>query len=92
MNTFPMILDGSKFSWHANGVSVCDGIGRADDHPGFPKSGRAPKQVAVRSHKTGWIVVFDFVDIGVDDDGSVALNYGGTLPDGRHCALSLAAD
>ena len=32
MNTFPMILDGSKFSWH-NGPSACDGIGHVDDHP-----------------------------------------------------------
>ena len=87
-----IILDGSKFSWHSNGASVCDGIGRVDDHPGFPKSGRAPKQVAVRSHRTGWIVVFNFVDIAVDDDGGVALNYGATLPDGRHCDMSLWAD
>ena len=91
MNTFPMILNGSKFSWH-NGPSACDGIGHVDDHPGFPKSGRAPKQVAVRSHKTGWIMVFDFVEIADDGEGSVAINYQGNLPDGRYCSLAFVAD
>ena len=91
MNAFPMILDGSKFSWRADSAGA-DALGRVADHPGFPTSGRAPKQVAVRSHKTGGIVVFNFVDIAVDDGGGVALNYGATLPDGRHCDLSLWAD
>ena len=91
MNTLPIILDGSKFNWR-NGTVSCDGLARVDDHPGFPKSGRAPKQVAVRSHRTGDVVVFNFVNIADDDEGSVALNYMGTLPDGRHCDLALIAD
>lgn len=86
-----IILDGSKFDWR-NGTVSCDGLGRVDDHPGFPKSGRAPKQVAVRSHRTGWSVVFKFVEIADDGEGTVTLNYEGNLPDGRYCALSLVAD
>ena len=90
MNAFPMILDGSKFEW-SNG-RACDGITSISDHPGFPKGGRPPRQVAVRSHRTGWIMVFNFVDVGDDGEGGVALNYMGTLPDGRHCDLSLWAE
>jgi hypothetical protein len=86
-----IILDGSKFDW-SNGTVSCDAIGRVDDHPGFPKSGRAPAEVAVRSHRTGAVVAFNFVEIADDGEGTVTLNYEGRLPDGRHCALSLAAD
>lgn len=90
MNTFPMILDGSKFDWF-NG-SACDGMGSISDHPDFPQGGRAPAQVAVRSHRTGKVVAFKFVEIADDGEGNVALKYEGVLPDGRYCALSLAAD
>ena len=90
MNTFPMILDGSKFDW--SNARACDGIGRIADHPGFPTSGRAPATVAVRSHRTGAVVAFKFVEIADDGEGNVALNYEGTLPDGRYCALSLWAE
>lgn len=88
MNTFPIILDGSKFEW-SNG-RACDGIGSIADHPGFPSYGRAPKQVAVHSHRTGVVVTFDFVEIA-DDGEYVTFNYEGTLPDGRYCALSFLA-
>lgn len=90
MNTLPIILDGSKFDWHT-GSAACDGLGFTTDHPGFPTGGRPPAQVAVRSHRTGAVVVFNFVELAEDDDGEQTLNYQGTLPDGRYCALALAA-
>jgi len=90
MNTIPIILDGSKFEW-SNG-RACDAIGRISDHPGFPQSGYAPDQVAVRSHRTGKVVVFKFVEIASDGESVVTLNYEGNLPDGRYCALSLWTD
>ena len=65
-------------------------MGSISDHPSFPKGGRAPAQVAVRSHRTGWSVVFRLVGLNDDGEGTVTLNYEGRLPDGRHCALSLA--
>lgn len=89
MNTLPIILDGSKFDW--SNARACDGITSISDHPGFPTGGRAPAQVAVRSHRTGAVVAFNFVEIADDGEGNVSLNYEGTLPDGRYCALTLAA-
>ena len=89
MIQLPIVLDGSKFEW-SNG-RACDGISSIGDHPGFPQGGRAPKEVAVRSHRTGKVVVFKFVEIADDGEGNVALNYEGHLPDGRYCALALWA-
>ena len=90
MTQLPIILDGSMFSWY-NGSAVADGMGRVDDHPGFPRGGRAPAKLAVRSPRTGAVVVFTFVEIADDGEGAVAFKYEGTLPDGRYCVLSLAA-
>lgn len=95
MNTHPIILDGSKFNWHTavnrrTGRSVSDGLGFTGDHPGFPTGGRPPAHVAVRSHRTGAVVVFNFVELA-EEDGEQTLNYEGTLPDGSYCALALAA-
>ena len=89
MNTFPIILDGSKFDWY--NASAAHGMGSISDHLDFPQGGRAPAEVAVRSHRTGKVVAFKFVAIADDGEGNVSLNYEGTLPDGRYCALSLAA-
>ena len=89
MNTLPIILDGSKFDWY--NATAAHGMGSISDHDGFPQSGRAPATVAVRSHRTGKVVAFKFVEIADDGEGNVSLNYEGTLPDGRYCALSLAA-
>lgn len=88
MNTHPIVLDGSKFNWFA-GTTACDGIGLVKHHAGFPTGGRPPAQVAVHSNRTGKVVVFDFVEVADDGEGYVALNYQGTLPDGRYCALTL---
>ena len=89
MNTFPIILDGSKFDW--DNASAVHGMGSISDHSGFPQGGRAPAEVAVRSHRTGKVVVFKFVEIADDSERDGTLRYEGTLPDGRYCALSLAA-
>lgn len=91
MKNNPIILDGAKFNWRTGTVS-CDGLGFVKHHPSFPQSGRAPAVLAVKSPRTGWSVVFKFVEIADDGEGNVALNYEGTLPDGRYCALTLAAD
>lgn len=88
MNTSPIILDGSKFDWY--NASAAHGMGSISDHPDFPQSGWAPGQVAVRSHRTGKVVAFKFVEIAGDGEGAVTINYEGNLPDGRYCALSLA--
>jgi hypothetical protein len=90
MDTYPIILDGSKFNWFA-GTTACDGIGFVKHHDGFPTSGRPPARVAVRSHRTGKVVVFDFVELAEDGE-TQTLNYEGHLPDGRYCALTLSAD
>ena len=90
MQQLPIILDGSKFDWR-NGTVSCDGLGAISDHPGFPQSGRAPARVAVRSHRTGKVVAFNFVEIADDGEGTVTLNYEGNLPDGRYCALTLVS-
>lgn len=82
------ILDGAKFNWY-NGTVTCDGLGLVVDHPALGNGGRPPAKVGVRSHRTGWTVVFDFVETA-DDGEMVTLNYQGVLPDGRYCALSLA--
>ena len=89
MKTNTIILDGSKFDWY--NAKAAHGMGSIGDHPGFPQSGRAPAHVGVRSPRSGWTVVFKFVEIADDGEGNVSLNYEGTLPDGRYCALSLAA-
>ena len=89
MNTLPIILDGSKFDWFS-GPDGSGGLGFVADLRGFPQGGRPPVQVGVRSHRTGWTVVFSFVDMADDGEGNVALNYQGTLPDGRRCTLTVA--
>lgn len=89
MNTLPIILDGSKFDWY--NAKAAHGMGSISDHPGFPTNGRAPAHVGVRSPRSGWTVVFKFIEIADDGEGNVSFNYEGQLPDGRYCALSLAA-
>ena len=89
MNTHPIVLDGSKFNWFA-GTTACDGLSFVKHHAGFPTAGRPPARVAVRSHRTGKVVVFDFVEVA-EDELTQALNYQGTLPDGRYCALTLVS-
>ena len=91
MNNLPIVLDGSKFDWFTGDRDEHHGLGFTGDHPRFPKGGRPPAQVIVRSPRTGAVVAFDFVEVAEDDDGEQTLNYQGTLPDGRRCTLALAA-
>jgi hypothetical protein len=90
MNTLPIVLDGSKFKW-SNGRRLRGDLDVDRDYPGFFKSGSPPKQVAVHAW-TGAVVVFDFVASADGQIGGVRFDYEGTLPDGRHCDLSLWSD
>ena len=48
-NTISIILDGDKLDW--DGDKFVYGMGSISDHPGFPRGGRPPAHVGVRSHR-----------------------------------------
>ena len=89
-NLLAILLDGSKISW-SNYPSESMGVTRTTHHVMFPLGGRPPRKIYVRSHRTGTVVPFLFVNIAEDEEGSQALNYMATLADGRNVSLALLA-
>lgn len=91
-NLLAIILDGSKITW-TNYPSESMGVTQVTHHITFPLGGRPPRKIYVRSHRTGSVVPFQFVNIAEDEDeGSQALNYIATLADGRNVSLALLAE
>ena len=89
-NLLAILLDGSKITW-TNYPSESMGVTQATRHITFPLGGRPPRKIYVRSHRTGSVVPFRFIDIAEDEEGSQALNYMATLADGRNVSLALLA-
>jgi hypothetical protein len=89
-NLLAIILDGSKITW-TNYPSESAGVTRTVHHIAFPHGGRPPRKIYVRSHRTGAVVPFAFVNVAEDEEGSQAVNYMATLADGRHISLAMLA-
>jgi hypothetical protein len=65
------IIEGSLLAWSQE-IGCVDGVASASA-VGLPTSGVLPRSVAIRSHRTGVVKVFDLITVDTDDESETAV-------------------